>query len=84
MSKHYKTVETIKEVLVSVCCGVCKKKYSAETMEGGQLEIQEFIFIEMRGGYGSVFGDDCTIKLDICQHCLSEKLGEYIQVDCEW
>lgn len=43
------------------------------------LEVQEFVHIEFRGGYGSVFEDMGSFELDICQHCLKERLGDSIR-----
>lgn len=33
------------------------------------------------GGYGSVFGDGDTLVLDMCQHCLKQKLGEFVRIE---
>ena len=69
-------IETVeKKIPKSITCNVCKKKYYyGKDWE----EVQEFLFIRERGGYGSIFGDDLSIEGDICQHCLKEKLGEYL------
>ena len=74
-----KTVET--EVITSYICDVCHREIDDETDHG--LELQEMIHINTRGGYSSVFGDMAKIELDICQHCLKEKLGEFIRTT-EW
>lgn len=57
-------------------CDVCKTRYS----ENDYSDYQEFIHINVVCGYGSIFGDGDTIQLDICQHCLNEKLGKYIRI----
>ena len=62
----------------SIVCDVCKKEYSYTNF----MEIQEFKEIFVFGGFDSVFGDGSKKRLDICQHCLKEKLGEYF-VDIE-
>ena len=73
MRKYRK--ETVEhEVLESISCDVCKKEFTDE------MEMQEFVRIGFQGGYDSVFGDGVNFGLDICQHCLKEKLGEYIRV----
>lgn len=64
----------------SITCDICKKKYY---YGNDDMEIQEFHYINFRGGYESVFGDDVLMKGDICQHCLKEKLGEFLSVDEE-
>ena len=61
------------------CC-VCKKEYA----DDDHMEIQEFLCIDFTGGYGSVFGDTCHVGGNICQHCLKEKLGEFLTVGKGW
>jgi len=64
---------------VKVICDICKKEYLCDDV----MEIQEFHHIRFTGGYHSVFGDGSTVELDICQHCLKEKLGEYLPIEDE-
>lgn len=67
--------ETVKET-ISKICDVCKEEYS----KGDHiLEYQEFTHIYFTGGYGSVFGDEQSVGLDICQHCLKKALGKYFR-----
>jgi len=68
-------VEVEEKTLDSVICNVCKRKYKWPEEE---MEIQEFHRIHFVGGYASVFGDCVEMEGDICQHCLDEKLGEYL------
>jgi len=71
-------VETVEvKTPKSITCDVCEKKY---IYDEDDMEIQEFQIIRSTGGYGSVFGDGAEVKLDICQHCLDEKLGIYMVV----
>ena len=56
-------------------CDICKKEVFAEE---DIVEYQEFSKIDFVGGYGSVFGDGTRIECNICQHCLKEKLGDYL------
>lgn len=74
--KTYKKITQETEVPVSLICDVCKKEYDYEK---DVMEIQEFNWIGFTGGYGSVFGDNVTFYLDICQHCLNDKLGQYLR-----
>ena len=74
--KTYKSHIVQQEVktLESVTCDVCKKVIPQNDF----VELQEMVFIEFIGGYGSVFGDGDQVTLDMCQHCFKEKLGEFV------
>jgi len=61
-----KKIETLQ--MVSITCDLCGKTFGKISDEN-IYEIQEFICIDTRGGYGSIIGDEEEIKLDICQHC---------------
>lgn len=78
-----KTVKVDAEEVESIVCDVCKKEYlkkdELDVGGSGRLELQEFTHIRFTGGWGSVFGDGCSMGADICQHCLKEKLGDYIR-----
>jgi len=65
--------ETIVRYVTAYKCSVCKKEYT------DIMELQEFSTIEFEGGYASVFGDGAVGRLDICQHCLKERLGEFVE-----
>ena len=77
---EYKTETKTEEVKIpkSITCDICKKKY---IYKDDIMEIQEFHHIRFTGGYSSVFGDMNKIKGDICQHCLNDKLGEYLSIE---
>jgi len=80
----YKKMTIEKEVWESIICDVCKKEYKSNKNNmsmDDEMEIQEFHSINFTGGFRSVFGDGVAMKLDICQHCLKEKLGEYMIMD---
>jgi len=68
------------EEIVSIFCDVCMKEFKNNNYEDS-IEFQEMLTLEDNCGSGSIFGDGSTISLDICQHCLKEKLGEYIRID---
>ena len=61
-----------KEILIGLKCDVCNKEYRDE------FEIQEFIRIKTRGGYGSKIGDGVEWEIDICEQCFIDKFDEYI------
>jgi hypothetical protein len=67
--------EDVPEIII---CDVCKKEYD---FEEDWEEIQEFHHIHFEGGFGSVFGDGVRMKIDICQHCIKNLLGEYLTID---
>jgi hypothetical protein len=77
---NYKLVEEVvkQKVFESITCDVCKKKF--DDLEVDMFEMQEVVHIQRTCGYGSVFGDENEIELDICQHCLKEKLGQYVRI----
>lgn len=67
--------------IVGCTCDVCKKSYRKDE---DVVEFQEMVHISFTGGYGSIFGDMDQFELDICQHCLKEKLGEHIRTVKNW
>lgn len=80
--KNYSEKEEKKVVkkLESITCDVCKKEYNNGLDNMDIYEIQEFTHIDYVGGYGSIFGDDQKVQLDICQHCLKKTFGEKIRL----
>ena len=66
------------EVLKSKTCDVCGKKYIPD-----DLDFQEFFHIGFSCGYGSIFEDGKVVRIDICQHCFKERLGNFIRVEDE-
>ena len=62
---------------ISKTCDKCKTTY---TKENKPFEFQEFHHIRIRGGYGSVWGDEEIIECDFCQHCLYEMIKDYMRV----
>ncbi len=67
----------IHRFLKSITCDICHTTYEAEN---DRMEMQEVIQIRHSCGFGSVFGDGDAILCDVCQHCLKEKFGQYIQI----
>lgn len=72
--KYMQKLSTV-EIPEKLICDVCKKEFEYDDYQN----IQEFVHLHFFGGYGSVFGDGDEFELDICQHCLKEKLGEFIR-----
>lgn len=48
--------------------------------ELGDAEFQETVCIDLKAGYGSIFGDGNDVQVDLCQHCLKVTLGRWLRV----
>ena len=59
---------------VSRTCDMC-----GET-EAGPMELMEWIHIQHHCGYASVFGDNQTYEIDICQKCIQKNLYPYMNL----
>lgn len=46
-----------------------------------ELEFQEFVSIDLKAGYASIFGDGNRVQVDLCQHCLKDVLGRWLRID---
>lgn len=46
-----------------------------------ELEFQEFVSIDLKAGYASIFGDGNHVQVDLCQHCLKDILGRWLRID---
>lgn len=43
-------------------------------------EFHEFLSIDRRAGFSSIFGDGSHLKLDLCQHCVKILLNSWLSV----
>jgi hypothetical protein len=68
--------QTVVEVAACIC-DRCQRRMSPED---DSVEWHERLSISFRGGYGSIFGDGHSISLDLCQRCVQETLGEWLQI----
>ena len=77
--KKYVEKTNIDLEVSEIKCDICGNTYSTDV---GQdvFEAQEFLQISFKGGYGSIFGDGSEVECEICQHCLKEKMGEFLRV----
>ncbi|MBC9925395.1 hypothetical protein IT777_26630 (plasmid) [Klebsiella quasipneumoniae] len=69
--QHFTPKKTLS--LSAKTCDRCRRR-----AEKDNLEFQEFLTIDHRAGYGSVFGDGSRLRLDLCQHCVKEILGQWL------
>jgi hypothetical protein len=46
-----------------------------------EMEFQEFVSINQKAGYASIFGDGNHVQLDLCQHCLKDVFGPWLRID---
>lgn len=44
------------------------------------VEFHEAVSIDLKAGYGSVFGDGNDVQIDLCQHCLKTTLGQWLRI----
>jgi hypothetical protein len=72
--KIYHTVPSTELELKKIICDSCKKEYMDE------FEIQEFISIDKECGYGSIFGDENVLKIDLCQYCVKKHFGSLLTI----
>lgn len=73
--KTYVTRRIEATALTALSCDKCGRELLEDKME-----YQEAMFYESDCGYSSVFGDEATISIDLCQHCVKEILGAWMQV----
>jgi antitoxin CcdA len=48
--------------------------------ELGEVEFHESVSIDVKAGYGSIFGDGNAVQIDLCQHCFKQTLGRWLRV----
>ena len=72
-------IEKIEQrIPAKITCDVCKKEFDVRK---DSFDVQEFLFINFIGGYGSVFGDGSKVQAEICQDCVKKLLGKYLRID---
>jgi hypothetical protein len=60
--------------LTAYICNACRVRVDAND----PFEVQEMLVWQNMCGYGSVFGDGAHIQLILCQDCVKDLLGKYI------
>jgi hypothetical protein len=48
--------------------------------EIGEVEFSEIASIDLKAGYGSIFGDGNDVQIDLCQYCLKLTLGRWLRI----
>ena len=62
--------------VISACiCNRCQRRLTPD-----DLDWQERLSVSYKAGYSSVFGDGNIISLDLCQQCVAEVLGPWLQI----
>ena len=77
---HYEQKMASMRVLTSYECDKCEKVYKTGMEYDDCMEAQEFLHVNLVGGYYSIFGDMACIQCDLCQSCLKELLGPYLRI----
>ena len=68
------TTKTI-TVIAACTCNRCQRRLTP-----GDLDWHERLSISYQAGYSSVFGDGNEVSLDLCQQCVAEVLGAWLQI----
>jgi hypothetical protein len=61
-------------------CLICDRCGREAERDGHDCEFHEFMSIQNRAGYGSIFGDGNRVEVDLCQHCIKNTLGAWIRI----
>ena len=79
MSIKTKKVKKEYNEMVSVTCSKCRRVITPAEW----IDWQEVYTISFTGGYGSVFGDGVTVRVDLCQQCLFDLVDGFYEVEEE-
>jgi len=74
MAQFTKEIKQTTSYIHKIECDKCKKQFGEKDV----IDWQEYVTVRNRGGYGSVFGDEVEISLDLCQDCFKELCGKYV------
>jgi hypothetical protein len=75
MPAKHTEVPTILRKVTQLTCNCCKKTTATDE---DPLDTQEWLVKEWIGGYSSIFGDDLSMNLVLCQECTKRLLGHYV------
>ena len=70
-------LETFKTVSVvhQIRCDRCGKE-----VESGEVGFEQMISIGFNAGYSSIFGDGNRVDIDLCEICVRDTLGTWLQI----
>jgi hypothetical protein len=77
MSVQYKQIQETRSVVTTITCSRCKMVIEPTDF----IQWQELQSIGFTGGYGSVFGDGVSVSVDLCQQCLYDLIGDFVEYD---
>ncbi|CAJ0683652.1 hypothetical protein N5I84_08590 [Ralstonia sp. CHL-2022] len=63
--------------LAACTCDRCQRRLTPE--DPG--EWQERLSVDLPCGFDSIFGDGNVVRLDLCQHCVRDLLGEWLRIE---
>ena len=66
--------ETV-SVVHQIRCDRCGKE-----AERGEVSFDQMTSIGFEAGYGSIFGDGNRVEVDLCETCLCDTLGTWLQI----
>ena len=72
--KIYSDTQITKRHVTKVICDRCWIEHT------DTFEIEEFLYLDFIGGYGSIFGDGSKVECDLCQNCVKELLGKHLKI----
>jgi hypothetical protein len=58
-------------------CDRCGRQAERDDLD---CEFHEFMSIQNRAGYGSIFGDGNRVEVDLCQRCVKDTLGTWLRI----
>ena len=69
-----KTLKTV-SVVHQIRCDRCGKEADC-----GEVGFEQMTSIGFDAGYGSIFGDGKRVEIDLCETCVRDTLGAWLQV----
>lgn len=76
--KTQRVTREVEEVVERyILCNKCGRKDESRPNPAYE-EVQEYLYVDLVGGYGSRFpGDSTRVRFEVCQDCLAEWVGTF-------